>query len=385
MNGRFDVSDPELARAAEVAVRECLAVRPGERVLIVTNPFDEVTAISQALYDAVSEAGARPTLLFQPLKTQLDFAEEAVYAAIGTNPEVVISMSQEKLGKDRQGIREPYLFEAKRYDSLFHCLLYGKKSLRAFWSPRITRDIFTRAVPIDYRQLRRRCGILKPILDRAEGVMVESSGAAPRGTELWVGLEGRRALVDDGDFSFPGSGGNLPAGEVFVSPRLGTAHGTIVFDGSVASPEGVILPDTPIELRVESGFVVEVSGGREAEALRSSLSRGAEAARSMESEGSLPAGEGDRYARNAYNLGELGIGLNPAAGIVGNVINDEKAYGTCHLAIGHNYDEDAPALIHLDGLIRNPTIRARMPGGEELTLIERGRLAEGLEDSTLRA
>jgi leucyl aminopeptidase (aminopeptidase T) len=85
------------------------------------------------------------------------------------------------------------------------------------------------------------------------------------------------------------------------------------------------------------------------------------------------------YARNARNLGELGIGLNPSAGIVGNVINDEKAYGTCHIALGHNYDEDAPALIHLDGLIRNPTLRVLMPGGQEVTIMEQGVLAPQLE------
>ena len=41
---------------------------------------------------------------------------------------------------------------------------------------------------------------------------------------------------------------------------------------------------------------------------------------------------------------------------MGNMLEDEKVYGTCHIAIGANYDNDAKALIHLDGLIKNPTI-----------------------------
>jgi aminopeptidase len=329
----------------------------------------------------VLDAGASPTLYVQALRTQLDFADEGVYAAIGTGPEVVISMSEEKLGKDRRGIREPYLWEGKSYDSLLHLLLYGKKCLRSFWSPRITREIFTRTIPIDYRLLRRRCALLKPLLDQAEAVSVTSAGPGGRGTDLYIGLAGRRSTADDGDFARPGTGGNLPAGEVFVSPELGTARGRIVFDGSVASDDGVILPRRPIEVEVEGGFAVEIRGGEEAESLRRSLARGAESARRMEQEGALPSGQGEVYARNAWGIGELGIGLNPAAQIMGNVINDEKVYGTCHLAIGHNYDEDAPSLIHLDGLVRSPTIRLHERGGGELTIMERGRLAEPRAES----
>ena len=51
--------------------------------------------------------------------------------------------------------------------------------------------------------------------------------SAPGGTDIEIGLKGRTAKSDDGDFSRPGTGGNLPAGETFVSPENGTANGTI--------------------------------------------------------------------------------------------------------------------------------------------------------------
>ena len=81
-----------------------------------------------------------------------------------------------------------------------------------------------------------------------------------------------------------------------------------------------------------------------------------------------------REARNAKSLGELGIGLNPAATVVGNMLEDEKAFRTCHFAIGANYDEDAPALIHLDGLVSRPTIVAVAPDGRETVIEEEGEL-----------
>jgi leucyl aminopeptidase (aminopeptidase T) len=57
------------------------------------------------------------------------------------------------------------------------------------------------------------------------------------------------------------------------------------------------------------------------------------------------------------------------------MLNDEKVYGTCHLAIGYNYDEDAPALIHLDGLIEQPTLTVILPGGKKRMIMENGELS----------
>ncbi|UCF96288.1 MAG: peptidase M17 [Spirochaetaceae bacterium] len=378
MQGRYSISDSALNRAAEVAIKECLGIQPQETVLIITNCSQEVNVISRALYNAAAEAEARPTMVVQPRKSQLEFAEQSVYAAIAANPEVVISISEEKLGKDRRGVQSPYAHGVRSYDSVFHYLLYGKKSIRAFWSPRVTREIFKTTVPIDYGRLRRHCRLLLPLLDEADGIEIRS----PRGTELFVGLAGRKAKADDGDFSRPGLGGNLPAGEVFISPAVGTAEGRIVFDGSVASADGVMLVRNVIEAEVKKGFVKEVRGGREAETLLASITRAEEQCRTMEAEGSLPQGQGEVYARNTRHLGELGIGLNPAATILGNMLCDEKVRGTCHLAIGYNYDEDAPALIHLDGLIKAPTLTIILPGGRRQVIMEEGKFSG---EATFRA
>ena len=81
-----------------------------------------------------------------------------------------------------------------------------------------------------------------------------------------------------------------------------------------------------------------------------------------------------RYLENIYNLGELGIGLNEKARIVGNMLEDEKVFKTCHVAIGSNYDEDAKALIHLDGLVKSPTIAIRDRRGTWRTVLKSGKI-----------
>lgn len=363
-----------MTAAARIAVRDSLAVKKGEKVLIVTNPDPEVAAISRALYDAAVDLEARPVIMFQPVKLQMDFAEDAVIAAFGSRPDVFVSMSAEKLGKDREGIAKPYAMGERKWDHVFHVQLYGEKTCRAFWSPSVTLDSFVRTVPIDYALLKKRCARIKSILDRAVSVRV----SAPGGTDIELGLRKRIAKSDDGDFSRPGTGGNLPAGETFVSPENGTAVGTIVFDGSISLHDGDILIEEPIACAVAGGFITGISGGAEAKALLETVTLAERNALEYEASGRLPAGSGPVYAKNARNIGELGIGLNPAATVSGNMLEDEKAFRTCHFAVGHNYDEDAPALIHLDGLVKDPTIVARMENGEEIVIEREGELSDAI-------
>jgi len=363
-----------LQEAARIAIAASLKVRKGEQVLIISNPRPDVAAIAEALYDASLDAGGRPVLLFQPVKPQLTFAEPAVIAAFNARPEVVISLSDEKLGKDPAGIASPYEYNGIKYDHIFHLQQYGEKSCRAFWSPSTTVESFIRTVPIDYAQLQRRCAAIKRILDKAAEVHV----TAPGGTDITIGLRGREAKSDDGNFSTPGSGGNLPAGETFISPENGTAHGRICFDGSISVNQGDLIINTPIKCLVEDGYVTEITGAEEAACLLKTIEAAERNAFEFERDKKLPPSFGEIYARNARNIGELGIGLNPAARITGKMLEDEKAFRTCHFAIGQNYDEDAPSLIHLDGLVKNPTITAIFDDGTERIIEKNGELDEGI-------
>ncbi len=364
--------DKALQHAALVAMKDVLKTAVGEKVLIITNPEQEVFSISEALYDAACSLEAKPVLVCQGPKSQVDFAEEAVIASLSCNPDVVISMSKEKMGKDKQGIAKPYSINGKTYDHIFRFQLFGKKTCRSFWSPNVNRSIFSKTVPIDYTRLKKECAVVKDRLDRAHFVRVTN----PNGTDIRLSIKGRISHKDDGDFSMPGTGGNLPAGEVFVSPVVGSAEGTIVFDGSINAHIGDIIIRQPIVVQVEQGFVTDISGGEEADKLKESIALGEESAKAFAAQGKFSAEQAALYAKHTKNIGELGIGLNPNADIIGNMLQDEKAYKTCHMAIGSNYDEDAPSLIHLDGLITYPTITLANEDGSESVLLENGNLVD---------
>jgi leucyl aminopeptidase (aminopeptidase T) len=377
INGITDKISGREKTPAETVVEDVCALKKGEKVLIVANP--ETTVIAQDLYDASRKAGAKPTLIFQDKKSIMDNAEPAVVGAIKSEPDVIFSISANKLGKDAEGIKNPYKDEnGAAYDNAFDYLLSGKKCIRAVWTPGLTVDMFNRTVQIDYALLKKRCQTICAKYENAVSVHVTS----PNGTDVVVPVEGRKGLVDDGDFSTPGSGGNIPCGEVFISPVVGSGdsekksgtQGTIVFDGSMTFADGDTMLQTPITVTVDAGFVTDISGGEEARRLHKDITAAEKESLAMEASGKIPAGFGKIYKRNARNIGELGIGLNPSAAVTGNMLEDEKAFRTCHFAIGQNYDGDAPALIHFDGIVRNPTVVVEYKDGGTFTLIEKGEL-----------
>jgi leucyl aminopeptidase (aminopeptidase T) len=352
---------PALAQAARITVTRSLGVKPGERVLIITNPEPDVSEISLALYQEVKAAGGIPNLIWQETKSQLDPMDHAVRGALLSESDIYISMSAGKIGKDLKGVAEPYAGpDGTKYDSVGSFLIQGKKRTRGFWSPGITKELYCASVPVDFDKLAADCAWLAERMSRSVAMRVTSPG----GTEITFSSRGRRAFVDNGDFRQPGTGGNLPAGESYISPVVGTAEGRIVFDGSMSTHQGTLFLYHPVTVEYEAGFITQIAGGEEAEALAETIRLGEENAASMD----------PSYVRNARSLGELGIGVNPLAGITGNMIVDEKAARTCHFAIGANYDHDGPALIHLDGLVKEPTIELELEDGSNLVLLEDGEL-----------
>ncbi|MCK4305841.1 MAG: aminopeptidase, partial [Candidatus Eisenbacteria sp.] len=127
-------------------------------------------------------------------------------------------------------------------------------------------------------------------------------------------------------------------------------------------------------VELHKGRAVRVSGGRGGERFENSLRLGEAAARKMRGQKGWPAHRIASYERNSRHLGELGIGLNPAARVTGKMLEDEKILGTCHFAIGANYDEDAQAFIHLDCIVRTPTITVISKSGRRRDIMRRGKL-----------
>jgi leucyl aminopeptidase (aminopeptidase T) len=303
----------DLAKAAETAVEQCLRVAPGESVVVVTD--DERQPIGEALYEAASAVTEDTTVLRYPPAEQH-----------GTEPPAPVAAA----------MAESDAFLAPTTKSLSHTRARGAAcdaGARGATLPGITEDVFTTGLDADYAAIDAACDDVLAQVGAADEIRVTS----PAGTDITFGIGDREWLSDTGMVRDPGDFSNLPAGEVFVAPE--TATGTFVVDGTMM-PYGLLEAGQELAFEVEDGLVTAIDD----DAVRADIEAAAESV-------------GDA----AYNLAELGIGTNVGVEeLVGSVLLDEKAGGTVHIAIGDDAgiggETDAP--IHLDGILRNPTVYA---------------------------
>lgn len=298
-------------KAAEIILTKCMKVAKDEIVLIVTDT-NKVSLAKQFLSCAAGIAKMAVMINMKPRK--IDGEEPARNVAIAMkNANVVIILTTRSLSHTKA-----------RRDAC-------KAGARIASMPGITDAILKRAIDIDYKKLAKINAKLSPLITKSKTVRITTS----KGTNLSFSVKGRKCEPDSGIYAKKGSWGNLPAGEVYIAPVEGTANGTIVFDASFA---GIGKLSSPLKFTVKNGFVSKIES-RNAAKLKKQISG---------------------LGKSALNIAEFGIGTNEKAIVTGIVLEDEKASGTCHIAIGSNasFGGKTNAKCHLDGVIRNPIICA---------------------------
>jgi leucyl aminopeptidase (aminopeptidase T) len=309
-----DTPDAEtLARIAGRVMGDYLGVGPGEHVLIVVDTRTD-PAIAPALMEAARANGGDATIATILPRPRSGAEPPAPVAAAMRAADVVLCAAS---------------------TSLYHTAAKGaaqRAGTRGVFNAPSRLDAWTvGAMTADFVAIRRQAELLADLFRATATVRITS----PAGTDLVSSIVGREPKAWlTGICRSPGEVSAFPGGEVSLPPVEGTSNGVIVWE-SVASDIGRI--DEPVTIDVRDGRAVSVRGGHEAEVLRRIL--------------------GD--VKDADNIAEIGIGLNPQARISEDITESKKAYGTVHLALGDSANEYGGLVecdVHLDGLILDPTV-----------------------------
>jgi len=221
--------------------------------------------------------------------------------------------------------------------------------MRLGHGPGITEAMMTEGpMTVDFQKMAALAGRLIESFENAKSVHI----TAPGGTDLTVGIEDRAFSTDTRITNE--QAGNLPCGEIWCAPVESGADGLLVIDGCIGD---VDITEEPLR--------IEIAGGR---------------IKSLDSENSGLVDEVGRLTSvdaEARVIGELGIGLNPGAKITGNMLEDEKAFRTAHIAFGCN--DDMPggrnhSQTHRDFLFHRPTFDVEFRDGTRRVLIRDGDL-----------
>ena len=309
----MELSDAK--KGARILFESCLNIGPSDNVLIVTDSY--LITLAQFLATEASGTGAEITLsTMTPRKTSGEEPPPPVAAAMKT-ADAVMMITTYALA--------PSIARAEAQESGARILCLEAYDFSVLQS---------QALRADFSAIRPTVELIAMILSDAEEARITS----PNGTDIKMTLGSRRAYALHNICHEPGTMGSPPDIEAFVAPLEDTAQGVVSIDGSIILPEFGLL-NKPIKLIFQSGNVVAVEGGAEAEKLRNILK--------------------SFNDPQMYRLCELGIGLNPFAKLVGIPLIDEGVLGTAHIALGLNYTfggaiKDAKA--HIDFVFRDPTI-----------------------------
>ena len=299
-----------LAEAALVAVRDCMGVRAGERVLVVTD--EPLRTIGYALRAAARTLGNDVVLVDMVPRTSNGEEPPPEVASLMGVFDVVLCPTSKSLTHT----------DARRAASA--------RGVRIGTLPGVTEDIMVRCMRADYHAIAARTERLCRLLETAAAVRVTS----PAGTDIVMPIAGRKAHASTGLFRDTGQWGNLPTGEAYLAPLEGRSEGLVVVDGSMA---GVGMVREPIRIRVEAGYATEIEGDEEAARLRALL---------------------EPHGQDGRNVAEFGIGTNDRAQLTGVILEDEKVMGTIHIAFGDNKSMGGTVRVasHLDGLVKAPSV-----------------------------
>jgi leucyl aminopeptidase (aminopeptidase T) len=298
----------DFIETAKRLLTDNMGLRPEETLLVVC---DETTLrIGETLFEAGRQLGAKAVALRIPLLAKNGEEPFPVVARAMAESDVVVAPTGASLTHT----------QAKKNAC--------KAGARVATMPRITEDMFFNGpITADYNKVAELTKRVNVFLDGAKEAELRSGGCVLR-----MSLEGRSGIVSSGVYRNKGESGNLPSGEAYIAPVEGSAEGTVLIDGSFA---GLRVLKTPLKLTFEKGNMVKAEGA-DAERLEAML--------------------GDNPL--ARNLGELGIGTNDKARVTGVILEDEKIYGTVHIALGSNdtFGGTAAAGIHVDGIITKPEL-----------------------------
>ncbi len=299
-----------LQYALRSVFKDCLNILQNETVLIIAD--EPLTEIGRLFHEEAKKINNSSILLLLPKISNNDFNPPQGVTSLMSTSDAVILVTSRSLSHTK----------TRHYAS--HC------GARIASLPGIHADSLIRTLTGNYESIINKSCKLADILTIGRSAHLTT----PAGTNLTFSLVRMRGYADTGMIHKRGQFSNIPAGEGCAAPVQGSTQGTLIIDGSFPT---IGMIKTPIHMTVKDGQVIRISGDEEADSIRNLLKP---------------------FGRLGRNIAEIGIGTNPLAKVTGYTLEDEKALGTVHVALGNNISFGGKVAVgcHFDGVLLNPTL-----------------------------
>jgi aminopeptidase len=300
--------DPRIREHAEIIVDHSTTVEAGDDVIVSAPPVAEDRVV--ALYELLGGSSSRAHRAYMRAADAGDFETPAHALAQMEAADVVIIVRGDLNTRETSDVDPEKTGEYAKAHQQIQEERLGKRwvgtqfpapgnAQEAELSQEAYEEFVYRAVTKDWAAQREHQARMVELLDPAEEVRIVSGAT----TDITMSVAGTTTANDYGEL-------NLPGGEVYTAPVLGSVEGEVLFDMPVIAQGREILG---ARLVFEGGEVVEHSAEKNEEVLTETLNT-------------------DEGARR---LGELGIGMNRDIDrFTYNMLFDEKMGDTVHMATG---------------------------------------------------
>jgi len=317
MTGSYEF---ELGRSADSLVNEMLKLKQNE-VVAITADTESDERVVNATARAAFSAGAKPIVVWVP-------------APLGVGKDADPMLPVNALGALLKECDAWVEFNNKwlLYSTPFEIAIKENRRIRYICLVGMNADMMVNLIG------RVNNHALKKLLKKVAGITQKVTHVkivTPGGTNIEFDNDpDRELIVHCGDIP-PGKYEMLP-GQISWAPVLESINDTIVFDGSIVPPIGLL--KERVKLTIRKGRIERIDGGVEAREFESFLKRFNDP--------------------NMFRLAHVSYGFNPGAKLTGNVVEDERIWGCTEWGIGYVGPrlippDGIPAKSHTDGICSN--------------------------------
>jgi leucyl aminopeptidase (aminopeptidase T) len=313
----------ELGKAAHKLAVQMYKLKPGE-TCVITADTESDPRVVEATATAAFAAGAKPMVIW--LASPLGVGKAA-------DPMLPVDALTAALREADAWVEfnNEWLLYSTPYETMTKEGCFDKR-LRHLCLVGMNVDMMVRVIGrVDLQTLGAFQEKLVEMTKAANHVRMTT----PAGEDIEFDNDPKRPMICEvGYADTPGS--HMLSGQIGWAPKFETINGTIVFDGSLVPPIGLL--KEPVKLHVEKGKIVKVEGGKDAATFESWL-------KSFEDPG-------------MFRIAHVCYACNPGAKLTGNIVEDERVWGCTEWGVGYvgamlAPPEGIPAPSHTDGICQD--------------------------------
>jgi 2,5-dihydroxypyridine 5,6-dioxygenase len=313
----------ELWKAANKMASEMFKLKPGE-TLVITADTESDPRVVDATAAAAFAVGAKPMVIWTASPLGVGKAADPMLPVEALTAVLRATDAWVEYNNEWLLYSTPYEIAEKE-----------NKKLRYLNACGMNVDMMVRLIArVDLPTLGEYQHKLVSLTKAAKHVRMTT----PAGGDIELDIDPKRPMICEvGYADTPGS--HMQAGQIGWAPVFESINGTIVFDGSVVPPIGLVTE--PVKFHIKEGRVEKIEGGKDARVFESWL--------------------------KSFNdprmlcMAHVCYGCNPGANLTGNIVEDERVWGATEWGMGYvgpmlTGGKPIPAASHTDCICLNTSV-----------------------------